>query len=79
MCGAVTSSTGTVARVLEVWGGTKGGELVDKVQWWLDVLEMLTDRAEEKLVEGEYGEAHRIVSVIGWLIGQYQNEAAAEE
>ncbi len=52
---------------------------MDKVQWWLDVLGILTDHANEKLVEGEYGEAQRIVSIISWLIGQYQDEAATEE
>ncbi len=52
---------------------------MDKVAWWLDVLGILTERAYEKLIDGEYDEAQRIVSVISWLIGAYQDEAAAVE
>ena len=53
----------------------KGGETVGKAEWWLDVLGILADRAYEKLVDSEHGEAQRIVSVMTWLISEWQAEA----
>ena len=38
--------------------------------WRLDALEMLTERAIEMHVNGEYGEAQRILSVLSCLIGE---------
>ncbi len=70
--------------MLEVWIGTKGGELVEieiitTASWRLDALEMLADRALEMLVNGEYGEAQRILSVMSSLIAEIQDAFNEEE
>ncbi len=72
--------------MLEVWVGTKGGELViAKVEyivanpWKLDVLEMLADLALEHLIAGDYGEAQRVVQAMSCLIAEIQTAFNEEE
>jgi len=52
---------------------------VDKAEWWLDVLEILVTDAYTQLIDGEYGEAQRIVNAMTWLIHEWQEEAATVE
>ena len=54
-------------------------EILATMAWRLDALEMLAERAHEKLVDSENGEAQRIVSVMTCIIEEIQRELHGEE
>ena len=54
-------------------------EILDTLAWRLDALEMLADRAHEMCINGEYGEAQRILSVLGCLIEECQLAINSED